>query len=227
MTNSTANDTVKANPFKEASPTSRMPSIETMTTRPANTTARPAVAIAPTVAASRLLSLGEAAAEPGDDEQRVVDADAEPDHRRSGRSPIRDVDDPAQDLTERESGAEAEHGGDQWKPHRHRRPEDEQQDDGRRDQPDAFGSERGGLRQRCDRAADLDLEGVVAGGEDGFDQGFGLLGGEVAVTLVQGDLGVRRRAVVRDLRRTAVGERAGDGHHVVALGDVGEDRLCP
>ena len=50
MTSSTASDTVKAKPFREARPTSRMPSIETMTTRPANTTARPAVAIAPTVA---------------------------------------------------------------------------------------------------------------------------------------------------------------------------------
>ena len=115
----------------------------------------------------------------------------------------------------------------QWKPHRHCRPEHEEQDDGRCDQPDAFGSEWGGLRQRCDRAADLDLEGVVAGGEDGFDQGLGLLGGEVAVASGPGRLGVRRRAVFRDLRGTAVGERAGDGHHVVALGDVGEDRLCP
>ena len=125
MTSSTANDTVNANPFRDARPTSRMPSIETMTTRPANTTARPAVAIALTVAASRLLAFGEVAAEPGDDEQRVVDADAEADHRRGGRGPVRDVDDPAQELAERDRGAEAEHGGDQRQPHRDCRPERE------------------------------------------------------------------------------------------------------
>ena len=47
---STASDAVKANPFSEGRPTSRMPSIETITMRPANTTARPAVAIALNVA---------------------------------------------------------------------------------------------------------------------------------------------------------------------------------
>ena len=37
MTTSTASDTVKANPVRDGWPTSRMPSIETMTVRPANT----------------------------------------------------------------------------------------------------------------------------------------------------------------------------------------------
>ena len=174
MTSSTASDTVNANPFRDARPTSRMPSIETITTRPANTTARPAVAIALDGGASRLVTVGEVAAEPGDDEQRVVDADTEADHRRGGRRPVRDVDHPAQELAERDRGAEAEHGGDQRQPHRHGGPEREQQDDGGGDQPDAFGAERGGLGERGDRAADLDLQGVVAGGEDGFDQCLGL-----------------------------------------------------
>ena len=123
---------------------------------------------------SWLLPLGEVAAEPGDDEQRVVDADAEADHRRGGWGPVRDVDHPAQELAERDRGAEAEHGGDQRQPHRDRGPEGEQQDDGGGEQPDAFGAERGRLGQRGDRAADLDLQGVVAGGEDGFDQCLGL-----------------------------------------------------
>ena len=49
MVTSTASETVKANPFNDGKPTNKMPSIETMTVRP-NTTARPAVAIALSVA---------------------------------------------------------------------------------------------------------------------------------------------------------------------------------
>jgi hypothetical protein len=152
---------------------------------------------------------------------------AEPHHRCGGWGPVRDVDDPAQDLTQRDRRTQAEHRGDQRQPHRHCRPEHEEQDDGRGDQPDALGTERGGLRQGCDRAADLDLEGLIGGGQDGLDQGLGFLGGEIAVALVQSNFGVRRRAVFRDLRGTALGERARDGNHMGTLGDVGEDRLCP
>ena len=47
---STARDTVKAKPLRAACPTSTMPSMETRTVRPARTTARPAVAIAVSVA---------------------------------------------------------------------------------------------------------------------------------------------------------------------------------
>ena len=50
MVTSTARTTVKANPFMAGWPISRMPSIETITVRPANSTARPAVAIAVEVA---------------------------------------------------------------------------------------------------------------------------------------------------------------------------------
>ena len=76
-------------------------------------------------------------------------------------------------------------------------------------------------------AADLDLQRVVAGREDRFDQCLGLAGRELAVVLVEGDVGVRGRAVVGDLAGAAVGERADDAHDVVALGDVGEDLLGP
>ena len=46
----TASTTVKANPFMDGWPISRMPSMETTTVRPAKRTARPAVAIAVVVA---------------------------------------------------------------------------------------------------------------------------------------------------------------------------------
>ena len=82
-------------------------------------------------------------------------------------------------------------------------------------QPDALGAERCRLGERRDRAADLDLEGVVPGGEDRVDQGLRLRRGEVAVPLVEGDHGVGGGAVLGDLRRARVGERAGHGDHVV------------
>ena len=108
MTTSTASTTVKANPFMAGCPISRMPSIEMTTVRPANSTARPAVAIAVRVARSGILAVGQAAAEPRDDQQRVVDADADADHGRGVRRPLRYVDDPAQHLAERHRDAESE-----------------------------------------------------------------------------------------------------------------------
>ena len=50
ITTSTASTTVNANPFMAGWPISRMPSMEMTTVRPANSTARPAVAIAVCVA---------------------------------------------------------------------------------------------------------------------------------------------------------------------------------
>ena len=50
MVTSTNSDAVKAKPARAGWPTRRMPSIATTTVRPANTTARPAVAIAVRVA---------------------------------------------------------------------------------------------------------------------------------------------------------------------------------
>ena len=130
-------------------------------------------------------------------------------------------------LSERQRDAEAEQRGDQRQAHGHRGAEGDQQDDGRGDEPDALGADRGGLGQRRDRAADLDLQGVVAGGEDRFDQRLGLRRGELVVPLVERDLGVRRRAVLGDLAGALVGERAGHAHDVVAVGDVGEELLGP
>ena len=88
------------------------------------------------------------------------------DHRGGGGRPVRDVDDAAQQLSERDGDAEAEHGGEQRQAHRHRRAEGEQQDQGRGDEADAFPADGGRLGQRRDRAAGFDPQGVVAGGED-------------------------------------------------------------
>ena len=100
-----------------------------------------------------------------------------------GGRPVRDVDHAPQDLAERHRDAEPEQGGEQRQPHRHGGAEGDEQDDGGGDEPDALRADRGGLGQRCDRAADLDLQRVVAGGEDRVDQRLGLVGGELVVVL--------------------------------------------
>ena len=172
-----------------------------------------------------ILAVGQAAAEPGDDQQRVVDADADADHGRGVRRPLRDVDDAPQHLAERHRDAEAEQRRDERQAHGDHRAEGDQQDDGRRDQADALGARGNGLGLGRDRAADLDLQRVVTGREDGRDQRRGLVGSELVGRLVEGDVGVGRRAVRRDLAGAVRGERAGDAHDVLRVGDIGEDRL--
>ena len=80
--------------------------------------------------------------------------------------------------------------------HRHDGAEGDQQDDGGGDESDHLGADGCRLRQGRDRAADLDLQGVVACREDGIDQRRGLRRGVLVDGLVEGDVGVRRRAVV-------------------------------
>ena len=59
------------------------------TVAPANTTAWPAVAFARPAASSTVMPSCEVLAVAGDDEQRVVDADAETDHRGEHRRDAR------------------------------------------------------------------------------------------------------------------------------------------
>jgi hypothetical protein len=170
-------------------------------------------------------AISEAAAVPGDDEERVVDADADADHRRSAGRPVRDIDDAAQQLSEGHRHAEAEHGGEQRQPHRHRRAEGEQQDQGGRDEADPLPTNGGCLGQRRDRAAGLDLQGVVAGGEEGFDEGLGLCRGVLVRGLVERDETVRGPPVLGDLAGATFAERAGDTRHVGGGGDAEENVL--
>ena len=176
---------------------------------------------------SGILAVGQAAAEPRDDQQRVVDADADADHGRGVRRPLRYVDNPAQHLAERHRDAESEQRRDEGQPHRNDGAEGDEQDDGRRDQADALGARGNRLGLGRDRAADLDLQRLVAGREDGRDQRRGLVGRELVGGLVEGDVGVRRGGVRGDLARPLWRERAGDAHDVLGVSDIGQDRLDP
>ena len=78
----------------------------------------------------------------GDQEERVVDADAEADHRRDRRSDRRDGHAVAEERDQRQPDEQAEQRRDDRQAHRDKRPEREREDDHRRGQADdlaAFG----------------------------------------------------------------------------------------
>ena len=71
-------------------PATARPRIAITTVPPAKITAWPAVATARPTDSSTVMPCGEELAVAGDEEERVVDADAEPDHAAHLRRPARD-----------------------------------------------------------------------------------------------------------------------------------------
>ena len=77
-----------------------------------------------------VLAVGQRGAEPGQDEQRVVDADADPDQARHRRRPVGDVDDVGEQHDQAAGGdAEAEQGDHERQAGRDHRAERDQQHD--------------------------------------------------------------------------------------------------
>ena len=146
-------------------PSSSIPISEMITVIPAKSTARPAVSTAAIAAVARLEAFVEAVAEAGEDEERVVDADAEPDHRRQLGREVGGVEDVGAERDQAEADAEREQRRDDRQPHRDHRAEGEQQDHDRGQQPDR----EGGVAfffwsDFLDRlAAELDLQAVAGG----------------------------------------------------------------
>ena len=134
-----------------------IPSREMTTVIPANTTDRPAVAIATDTAAARGGTAGEFAAVAGDDQQGVVDADAEADHRRDRARPVGHVDDVGEQRAGGQSDTDTEQCGGERKAHRHERPERDQQDDRGDEQTWSFGTDAGGLGVVDRLTGELDL----------------------------------------------------------------------
>ena len=129
---------------------------------PANSTARPDVS---SVDHRRLRAEAAQQALPvaGDDEQRVVDADAEPDQQRQLRAERRHVDHVREQADDRDAGAEREARGEQRQHHRQQRAEDDEQDD-RRGEEAERGAARALLVGLLDRLpAELDLQPVPVG----------------------------------------------------------------
>ena len=128
----TVRNTVTAAPMPSplTKPTLRMsrPSSATMTVPPAKSTARPEVFIAVAIALVQVGALPQRLAVPVDDEQRVVDADAEPDQGAQLGGDAGQRDD-VREQDDREAGdADAGDPGDDRQHRRPDRPEDQEQD---------------------------------------------------------------------------------------------------
>ena len=90
-------------------PETLSPRIATITVTPAKSTERPAVALARPMAIGHRLAGGQVLAMPGEDEERVVDADAQTQHHRDDAGHFWDRDDSGHDA----DGAAADHDGDE------------------------------------------------------------------------------------------------------------------
>ena len=105
----------------------------------------------------RVLALGERGAEARQDEQRVVDADADPDQARDRRRPVGDVDDVGEQHDQAAGGdAEAEEGDQERQAGGDHRAEGDQQHDRGAEEPEPLRAGR--LLRGVDRIpAELDL----------------------------------------------------------------------
>ena len=122
-----------------------------ITVAPAKTTARPAVSMLVRTASCTSPCVEVVLAEPGDYEQRVVDADSEPDHRRELRGEVRHIDDVRSETREADAGSQTEQRRDDRQAHCHERPEGDEQHDDRREQPDRRCGADGRLLHLFDR----------------------------------------------------------------------------
>ena len=134
-------------------------------------------------------------AEPGQDEQRVVDPDPDPDQPRHRRGPVGDVDDVGeQDDQASRRDAEADQGDRERQAGGDHRAEGDQQHDRGAEEPDPLGA--GLLLRGVDRIpAELDLEAVAAVLLGGVDQLLAVLLGDVPAGDRQ-----RERASIRSCR---------------------------
>jgi hypothetical protein len=195
-----------------------------MTVPPANSTARPDVFSARMQAAS--------GSRPADDEQRVVDPDAEADERGEDGRERRDVDRVGEQTGEAQAAPEREHRGDQRQQRRPQRAERDREHDRRREEADEL-ARTAALRLAglLDPAtAELHLQAVAARGLSGVDQlvvgGLRDVGDRLLAVHVH--VGERDRAVFGDLARgRALSERAVDALDMRPLGDRVERLLDP
>ena len=160
--------------------------------------------------------------EPGQDEQRVIDADPDPDQPGHRRGPVGDVDDvgeqddqaPGRDAEADEGDRERQAGGD------HRAEGDQQHDRGP-EEPDPLRAAR--LLRLVDRIpAELDLQPVAAVLLGCGDQLLAVLLVDVPAVGRQRENGRSDRAVLRVPDR---GDVLGDVIDLLGLGEEGVDAL--
>ena len=195
-----------------------------ITVMPANSTARPLVSIDSTTASSTLSPSLQALPVAGDDEQGVVDADAEADHRHHRRREVGHRDDVAEQRDEGRGDAEAEQGGADRQAHRQHRTEGQDEDDDGGDDAEISLSGQLELAEQVTAVLDrqaLDGRLLLAEVLDLLAEVGDLLEASVGdVELGEGD-----RAVGADLLRVVV--RAGDRHAVLRGGEVDRASSAP
>ena len=177
-------------------PMNASPVTEIATVRPAKSTARPADAPASAAASRGRQPVVEQLSEARDDEQRVVDPDAEPDHRDEDRRDRVDVGQPGEDEEQQERRHQRHDRERDRDQHRDERAEDDEQHDHRHEQAEHL---RGALLERRELgvAVELDrhagrLDGLAHGVLDGDDR----VAVPVLDRLVELRLGVGDAAVV-------------------------------
>lgn len=167
--------------------------------------------------------LAQAPAVPGDDEQGVVDADAEPDEQAEHGREVGDGHGVAEQPDARVRGADGDHRGDDGQDAGGERAEGEEEDDGRDDHADDLAEVRGaGLGERGGAAADRDVEAVGGGGLRGVDDVPRLGLGDLTGGVVEGDGGVGGAPVGADLRAAVAAVRTAHGGHTGELRDRAE-----
>ena len=162
----------------------------------------------------------------GDDQERVVDADAEPDHDAEEGGEVGDRHHVAQQGDEGGADADAEEGDADGQPHgQHRAEGDDEDDDG---EGEAEGLGRRLLELGEDEAAQLDVEALDVR-RVLEDLVADLPGAREVDVLGQLDVGERDQAGLGALRADLLGTLLGigalDPRHVVEGGDLGEQRL--
>ena len=138
----------------------------------------------------------------GDQEQRVVDAHAQPDHGRERRPDRGDLDGVAEQADDRQGDGEAEHGGCDRQRHRSGGPEGEQQDHHGRGEADRLAALRGRFGQLlADVAADRHRQPAAAGRVGAVRYRLRVLDVQVARPHVERDRDVADRLVLGEEAR--------------------------
>ncbi len=167
----------------------------------------------------------QALAVPGDDEQRIVDADAEPDQHAEHRGEVGDGHGVAEQGDAGRGGPDGGQRGDDRQEGRGERPEGEEEHHGRGTEPDDFrelGARR--LGERDPGAAQLDLKAAAGRAPRGVDDLLDLGGVQLVGGAAEEHGGVGGVPVLADLPPVPPAGRVGAGPAVGAphRGDAGQ-----
>ena len=143
-------------------PKNASPVTEMATVKPANSTARPAEAPASAAASCGAIPSCKKLSEARDDEERVVDSDAEPDHRHEDRRDRVDGGQTCEDEEQEERRDERREREGDRNHHRHEGAEDEEEEDDRGEHAEQL---LGALLKGRELGVAVELDGDPAGGD--------------------------------------------------------------